>query len=230
MNHEVIESKLSVRGVKWKFNCPAAPNRGGAWERMVKSVKEGLSALIDTEYPSFEVLSTAISEVVNTVNNRPLTYISSDADDFNIKAITPNDIILLRANHSQYDVKMDYNYRPKQTWKLAHKIADDFWHRWIKEYRTLLLKRAKWPDNRDNPHLKVGDLVRIVDENEIRGRFPEGVIAKVFPDKKGIVRTVKVDTMHGNDKRSYTRSITKIAKIDLSEGLEDVDVEINGTP
>ncbi|XP_037041775.1 uncharacterized protein LOC119078378 [Bradysia coprophila] len=225
LDHETILNKLSVRGVEWKFNCPAAPNRGGAWERMVRSVKEGLNALIETKFPSFEVLSTAISEVVNTVNNRPLTYISSDVDDFNIKAITPNDIILLRTNHSQYDVKMEYNFRPTQTWKLAHKIADEFWYRWVKEYRLSLIKRAIWPDSRDNPHLKVGDLVRIVDENEIRGRFPKGIITKVFPDKRGIVRTVKVDTIIGNDRRSYTRPISKIAKINLSEGLEDVDVE-----
>lgn len=225
LDHETIHNKLSIRGVEWKFNCPAAPNRGGAWERMVQSVKEGLDALLSTQFPSFEVLATAISEVVNTINNRPLTYVSSDADDFNIKAITPNDIILLRANHSQYDVKMEYNYRPKETWKLAHKIADDFWYRWVKEYRPTLIKRAKWPDNRDNPQLQVGDLVRIVDENEIRGRFPKGIITKVFPDKKGIVRTVEVDTIIGNTKRNYKRPISKIAKIDLSEGLENVIVK-----
>lgn len=222
LDNVAIQNKLSIRGVQWKFNCPAAPNRGGAWERMVRSVKEGLKVLVETEFPSFEVLSTAISEVVNTVNNRPLTYVSSDHEDFNIQAITPNDIILLRPNHSQYDVKMEYNFDPRKTWKLAHKIADEFWHRWVKEYRPLLMKRTNWPDNRNDTQLQKGDLVRIVDENEIRGRFPKGIITDVFPDKKGIVRTVKVDTIYGNTKRNYTRPITKIAKIDLSEGLENV--------
>lgn len=142
LDNETIQDKMSIRGVEWKFNCPAAPNRGGAWEGMVRSVKEGLKVLIETEFPSFEVLSTALSEVVNTINNRPLTYISSDADDFNIKAITPNDIILLRTNHSQYDTKVTYNCNPRETWKFAHQIADQFWHRWVKEYRPLLIKRA----------------------------------------------------------------------------------------
>ncbi len=216
LDNDVIRDKLSIRGIEWKFNCPAAPNRGGAWERMVRSVKEGLEVLIETEFPRFEVLATALSEVVNTVNNRPLTYITSDADDFNIKAISPNDIILLRTNHSQYDTKIEYNYNPRETWKLAHQIADQFWHRWVKEYRPLLMKRTKWPDNRNDPQLQEGDLVRVVDENEIRGRFPKGIISEVFPDKKGIVRTVKVDCMQGDARRTYTRPISKIAKIELS--------------
>lgn len=216
IDHEKISNELSIRDVEWVFIPPAAPYFGGSWERMVRSVKEGLKVVIKMEFPSYEVLSTALSEIVNTINNRPLTYVSSDSGD--LKPISPNDIILLRTNHSQYGVDMDYNYNPKQTWRLAHKVADAFWKRWMSEYRPILLKRNKWPDGREDPKLSVGDLVIVMDENLPRGQYPKGVITKVFPDAKGLVRVAELKTSTG----TFKRPVMKLAKIHTSCGLENV--------
>uniref|UniRef100_A0A336MQ39 CSON005245 protein n=1 Tax=Culicoides sonorensis TaxID=179676 RepID=A0A336MQ39_CULSO len=148
----------------------------------------------------------------------PLTYVSCDKDD--LKPISPNDIILLRKNQSQFDIKMEYNYSPKQTWKFAHKIADEFWSRWMKEYRPTLLKRNKWHDNKKNPNFQVGDLVLVLDDNMIRGKYLRGIVEKVFPDKNGNVRVASIKTSTGILKRP----IVKLAKIQISQGLEDVIV------
>lgn len=75
-----------------------------------------------------------MSEVINTVNNRPLTKVSSDSDD--IRAITPNDIILLRENNSQFDEEIEFNYSPRKTWKMAHVIADKFFESLDKAVQT----------------------------------------------------------------------------------------------
>lgn len=215
LDHQEISDKLSIRDVEWSMIPPASPHFGGAWERMVRSVKEGLKVLIDIEVPSHEVLSTALSEIVNTINNRPLTYVSSEPHD--LRPLSPNDIILLRTNHSQYNTKMEYNYNPKTTWKLAHQLADNFWSRWIKEYRPLLLKRNKWHDNSKDPNLKIGDVVLILDDNMIRGQFIRGIVIKVYPDKEGRVRVAQVKTNTG----VYKRPVTKLAKIDTSGGFEN---------
>lgn len=216
LDDDQTRDKLSLKNIQWMFNPPAAPNFGGVYERMVRSVKEGLRVLLTSECPSYEVLSTAISEVINTVNNRPLTFVSGNQND--IRAITPNDIVLLRVNNSQLDAEVELNYNPRQTWKNAHELADQFWKMWVKSYRPLLLKRMKWPDNRTDPELKIGDFVYIIDENEIRGRYLKGIIVKVYPDKNNRVRVADIKTNTGILKRS----VQKIAKIDICGGPENV--------
>ena len=217
LDNDYLKNKLSIRDIEWIFNPPAAPNFGGVYERMVRSVKDGLKVLINSEYNSYEVLATALSEVVNTVNNRPLTFVSVNQDD--IRAITPNDIILLKENNTQLDEEIQFDCNPKKAWKNSHAIADKFWKTWIKSYRPLLLKRSKWPDNRSDPDLKVGDYVYIIDENEIRGRYLKGIITKTYPDKNNRVRVADIQTNNG----IFKRSVQKIAKIDICGGLENVN-------
>lgn len=63
-------------GSGWKFIPPASPHWGGAWERLIRSVKKSLSVIIKERAPKDEVLSTLMAEVENIVNSRPLTHVS----------------------------------------------------------------------------------------------------------------------------------------------------------
>ena len=38
-DHDKIKSALSPMGITWIFNTPANPTEGGAWERLVQTVK-----------------------------------------------------------------------------------------------------------------------------------------------------------------------------------------------
>ena len=78
--------------IDWKFNPPSAPHMGGAWERMVRSVKEVLSGLMRERTVTDPQLLTLFTEVENIVNSRPLTHISDDIDD--LSALTLNHILL----------------------------------------------------------------------------------------------------------------------------------------
>jgi hypothetical protein len=62
----------------------------------VRSVKNALYAALYQEktglrMPSDEILRTLLFEVSGLLNSRPLTYTSSDPDDF--RSITPNDFL-----------------------------------------------------------------------------------------------------------------------------------------
>ncbi|XP_066928372.1 uncharacterized protein [Clytia hemisphaerica] len=81
LNQHKIGEFCSLREIEWQFNPPSAPHMGGAWERLVRTVKTSmkftLKNLILTEFQ----LMTFIAEVENMVNSRPLTPISEDPKD-----------------------------------------------------------------------------------------------------------------------------------------------------
>ncbi|XP_072940691.1 uncharacterized protein [Epargyreus clarus] len=71
-----------VYGTSWRFIPPGAPHMGGAWERLVRSVKTALSTTLNEKSPKEEVLQTLLVEAEYCVNARPLTHVSALADQF----------------------------------------------------------------------------------------------------------------------------------------------------
>ncbi len=92
LNQDKIQKDLADQGIKWKYIPPSALHMGGSWERMVKSVKVALNAVLKDHAPKEEVLRTLIAEAVHSVNSRPLTYVSLDPADR--EALTPNHFLI----------------------------------------------------------------------------------------------------------------------------------------
>ncbi|XP_058789847.1 uncharacterized protein LOC131663444 [Phymastichus coffea] len=72
---------------EWHFNPPTASHMGGAWERLIRSVKNALHHALDYSVndpqeikpaPTGEVLHTLLIEIEHMVNSRPLTLVSVD--------------------------------------------------------------------------------------------------------------------------------------------------------
>lgn len=53
-----IAEFCSLRKCQWYFNPPLAPHIGGAWERLIQSVKKHLDAVLLTKHPKEYVLRT----------------------------------------------------------------------------------------------------------------------------------------------------------------------------
>ena len=79
--------RTSKERIQWVFNPPAAPHMGRVRERLVRSCKKALDVVLQNQVLTDEVLLTAITEVESLINSRPLTEVSSDADD--LEALTP---------------------------------------------------------------------------------------------------------------------------------------------
>ena len=92
LDKQNIASELALGGVKWKFNTPAAPHHGGVWEGLVQSFKQTLYAVLGNRRLTDEILLTAFYLVEQSLNNRPLTSVSSDAND--LDALTPNHFLM----------------------------------------------------------------------------------------------------------------------------------------
>ncbi|GBP02976.1 hypothetical protein EVAR_69127_1 [Eumeta japonica] len=165
VDHEAVSKQCD--SIRWKFNPPAAPHMGGAWERLVRSVKAALYNISPQMKFNDETLKSALAEVEFTINSRPLTFVSLETCDD--EALTPNHLLLGSSNGLKPIVHKNIDLR--QRWTCTMQFADKFWHRWVKEYAPTLIKRSKWHEKTTPLH--VGDIVIIIDENLPRHCWPK---------------------------------------------------------
>ena len=203
-NQDQIHNFLLQRSIKWTFNTPSASHQGGVWERQIRSARKILYALTSQQILDDERLSTLLCEVENVINSRPLTTVSSDPRDLN--PITPNLLLLQRScptlppgHFSDAD-----NYC-RRKWKQVQHMASEFWTRWRKEYLQTLQLRQKWNKTRQN--LEVGDVCILTDNDMPRNLWKLGRVTKVFPDDKGLVRTVEIKTASSTVRRPINKLI-----------------------
>lgn len=179
----------------------------GIWERLVRSVKLALKALLGQSMVNDEVLVTTFVEVERILNSRPICRSSEDPRDENV--LTPAHLLLQRRVMSLPPGKfVDQDIYCRKRWRQAQILANHFWKRWLKEYMTVLQERAKW--FRKQREAKVGDLVMMVEENVPRGRWPLARIIKTFPSHDGHIRRVQVKA---NDS-VYIRPIQKLCLLE----------------
>ena len=217
MSDERIKSELHSREVEWykcplpewRFQPPAASHMSGVWERLVRSVKKAMKAVLGSRSAlvDLEALRTVFAEVTSILNSRPICSSSDDPKD--MEPLTPNHLLLQRRNlfvppgiFAKEDV-----YSRKQ-WRHAQFIANCFWCRWVREYVPMLQHRHKWLLNRRN--LAVNDLVLVVDNTLPRCRWLLGRVTKVFPGEDARVRTAKVKTKTSR----LVRPVTKLCLLE----------------
>ena len=78
---ERLDQAKIYNSLQWSFNPPEATHQGGIWERMVRSVRKILGALLKEQLVNDETLSTLLCEVERILNGRPLTPLSDHPDD-----------------------------------------------------------------------------------------------------------------------------------------------------
>jgi transposase InsO family protein len=208
LDTEKMQAEFAAKGMEWQFNPPSAPHMGGCWERLVQSVKKALKATLKEMVPKEAVLQTLLVEAENIVNSRPLTHVSVDPDD--PESLTPNHFLIGSSSGNAAPgkfVEMDLCLRKQ--WRIAQRLVDRFWKRWVQEYLPTLTRRTKW--FRRTAPVKIGDLVFIADGNLPRNQWPRGLVVGTSPDKEGQVRVAEVKTQFG----MLTRPVVKLCVLDI---------------
>ncbi|XP_078495514.1 uncharacterized protein LOC144750757 [Ciona intestinalis] len=219
-NQNQISEFLHQKEVKWKFNPPGASHMGGAWERMIRSVRRILSALSNEQVMNDEALSTLLTEAEAIVNSRPLTPITLDPSDD--EPLTPNHILMSRASPNLPITITDPKDLYKSRWRQTQYLTDQFWKRWVKEYLPTIITRQRWQQPKRN--LQKEDVVLIVDDTQPRSRWLVGRITETVAGKDGRVRAVAVRTRTGTLKRP----ITKLCPIVFAdEGRSEIERSAN---
>ncbi|XP_076247767.1 uncharacterized protein LOC143187433 [Calliopsis andreniformis] len=226
MDANLLNGEAINLGIRWRFIPPAAPHMGGSWERLIRSVKVSLKAVLKERAPTEETLATLMAEVEHTVNSRPLTHVSVDHRDQG--SLTPNHFLIGASSGAPIPGKFrDQDLHLRKQWRVAQKLADMYWSRWVKEYLPTLLTRTKW--NRETRPLQEGDLVQIVDHTLPRNTWPRGIISKVYPGPDGRIRVVDVRTKTGILRRPAVKvvvlPITEIGASILESAPEGENVD-----
>lgn len=91
----------------------------------------------------------------------------------------------------------------KRRWRQIQYIADLIWKRWSQEYLPLLQEQQNW--NKENRCFASGDVVVIVDSTAPRGSWLLGKILQTFPDKRGLVLLVHLQTNNSIIERPVTK-------------------------
>ena len=209
-NQARILDRLRKQGIQWHFSPPSASHTGGVWERMIRTIRKNMRALIGDRIVDDETLLTVMCEVEKMINDRPLTRQCDDPRD--LSPLTPNTLLLGYRNQSSSPTTLSWICHPRQKWKEAQRLADMFWGRWLKEYLPSLQERQKWLSPKRN--LTRGDIVLMVKEDSPRGQWPLAVVEETFPGNDGHVRRVTIRT--ANQSR-YQRDVRKLCLLERSE-------------
>ena len=209
MDFKYIEEYFRLHECVWMFNPPAASHMGGLWERIIRTIREILVAMLRGQQLTTESFHTFLMIIADIINARPITAVSSDPSD--PAPLCPND--LMRPNTAvnlPWGIFTDRD-RFRRKWRQVQYLGDVFWSRWREEYLPLLQARRKWL--REQGNLKVGDLVIIHEEHAPRNVWPTARVLEVYPSTDGRVRSVKLVTRAGELRRP-------VHELVLVEGVE----------
>ena len=141
-NKERIEEHLVQQGIRLNFNPPTAPHFGGVWERLVRSCKKAMCAVLGNRSITEDVLSTTLCLVEQTLNARPLTAVSSDVND--LEFITPNHFLLGNKNVClPYLPFTEEFFNHRKFFRQTQAYSEHIWDRFKKEYLPTLNNRQK---------------------------------------------------------------------------------------
>ena len=208
--------RLASHGTTWKFIPNRAPWYGGWRERLIGLTKACLRKVLGRAFVSLTELQTVVTEVECILNDRPLTYVSSDPADE--QPLTPSHLLYgrtitsltypdERSDEAEMIVKQDtLNQRSQR----VQQITQHFWTRWRNEYLTSLREfhRCK---RRDGHRVTVGDVL-LVNNDSPSNTWPLGVVEELIPGGDGAVRAVRIRIRGG----ITTRPITKLYPMEIN--------------
>ena len=169
---------------------------------MKKSLALALSPGTDLTYAE---LVTLLSKVTHSINSRPLalaqTSASSQQDD-DMLPLTPNHLLLGRASIDVPDMEYDTSNRFSARLAYIQQVYKSWWDRWIQDVLPTLVPCRRWKQVHRN--VKIGDVVMMKYAGNVNDEYRLARVLEVYPDSKGLVRTVKVgyrrrDKREGSD-------------------------------
>ncbi|XP_071127721.1 uncharacterized protein [Mytilus edulis] len=216
----VIE-KLNNFGTTWKFIPKRAPWYGGFWERLIGLTKDSIKKVLGRSLIQIELLRTIVTEVEAILNDRPLTYVSSDPLD---EPLTPSHLLYGRRITSlPYPTNQELEHSlndmthksTNKLFKMKSQIIQSFWYKWKHEYLTALREYHRNTGN-NKQLITIGDVVQIYEDSP-RIKWTLAVVEKLNVGGDGLARSAVIRTKNG----LTSRPITKLYPLEVSLNSDD---------
>ena len=130
LDKQQIASKMAQKKVKWRFNPPAAPHHGVVWERLVRSFMRTLYAILGNRRLTDGQLLTPFCLVEQSLSNRPLAAVSSDANY--LDALTPNHFHVGYSSTCFPSLSLVNDFDLQNRHARTQAYANAIWKQWLK--------------------------------------------------------------------------------------------------
>ena len=213
-----IKEALERQGVDWQFIPKRAPWYGGFWERLIGLTKQAIRKTLGRTFISLQQLQTVVVEIESMLNDRPLTYVTSDLQD--PQPLTPSHLLYGRriqqaprplddqeeGNDPSFVDGVDLRKRvDKLTQLIGH-----FSSRWKREYLTSL--REFYKTSRQGKQLiRTGDVVIVHEDNKPRLQWRLAIVEDLIEGKDGQVRAAHIRTSN----YKTTRPVAKLYPLEV---------------
>jgi len=195
-----LKETLAREGIGWLFIPKKAPWYDGFWERLIALTKSTIKKVLGRAAVNLCTLQTIVVEVEAILNDRPLTYVSSDIKDE--EALTPAHLLYGRRITSlphppvESDEVSDPTYQTSadllRRAKRVTKLIQQFWQRWRHEYLTSLREFHKG-SGINTESVKAGDVVLIHDDSR-RVNWKLAVVTSINRGRYGLVCSANLTT------------------------------------
>ncbi|KAK0150235.1 hypothetical protein N1851_008850 [Merluccius polli] len=130
-----LQERLAKQRIKFKFNPPAAPHFGGAWEGEIQAVKKALQVVIGAQSLQEEVLLTVLINVEGIVRrcgsrSCDTKHVADGAAGHLLATI----VLCSRPTHQE-------TVSGSGHWQM---MVDHFWAQFLRSYLPSLQVRQKW--------------------------------------------------------------------------------------
>ena len=187
LDWERICQTSADHGMQWKFSPADSSHRQGLVESVVKSLKRAMKTTYhDNSQLTILQYCTLCYMIANSLNQRPLAVEGKDGDD--LRVMTPNSLILGRSQNDNPGCWLEFNDRLITQCTLINDIHNRFWKKWMQVCLPALIHRKKW--NTEVRNLMVGDVVLVIDDENIKNDYKLAVVSRADPSKDGKVRKV----------------------------------------
>ena len=221
--------------VRWVFIPQLSPWMGGVFERMVGLVKSTLRKALGRSVLTFDQLQTVLVESENIVNSRPLTHVSENVSDIEVKVLTPQNF--LSCGHAENlpilpeNDPNDPDYSPEfsnhsnllANWKTGQFYLNRFWELWVDHYLKGLRERHcsdRFPKVKSQVFRAptVGEVVIVKETNMPRNFWKLARVISLNVSKDNLVRSAVIKVAGSSN--LLTRPITALYPLELTENSD----------
>lgn len=211
LNWNTISQYSCAQRIEWRFNPPTAAWWGGWWERLIGMLKNILRKVLGKACLTYEEMCTVLCDCENTLNSRPLTYLSDETND--LKPLTPAMFLRDLKESETPDIDIIDQIDLESRYKYKLELMEHLRCRFRKEYLSQLVIKSRTKESRK---LKKGDVVLVGDDSHKRIDWPLARIEELIEGRDGKIRVVILKTSTGN----FKRPIQRIYPLEISDCID----------